>query len=215
MGTTHKNTPKQKGVEIGAIMAKNQINFSKMSKEATTQLKSFKESALAIAVEDLRFKAEIKPLKAQLESILANRQNDIDNGMNVDEVVAKFPRIEVDNKIRQAETAHKAIVEPLTKSMKETYIFIPDGMHEAYTKKINEHKRGDFLEAIKQFLVNLGIEDCSQAQISKLAENMSDMFGARYAQSKKIVNDNTLVTAISKAQFSKLFMAVFCEMYVK
>lgn len=196
-------------------MAKNQINFSKMSKEATTQLKSFKESALAIAVEDLRFKAEIKPLKAQLESILANRQNDIDNGMNVDEVVAKFPRIEVDNKIRQAETAHKAIVEPLTKSMKETYIFIPDGMHEAYTKKINEHKRGDFLEAIKQFLVNLGIENCSQAQISKLAENMSDMFGARYAQSKKIVNDNTLVTAISKAQFSKLFMAVFCEMYVK
>lgn len=196
-------------------MAKNQINFSKMSKEATTQLKSFKESALAIAVEDLRFKAEIKPLKAQLESILANRQNDIDNGMNVDEVVAKFPRIEVDNKIRQAETAHKAIVEPLTKSMKETYIFIPDGMHEAYTKKINEHKRGDFLEAIKQFLVNLGIENCSQAQISKLAENMSDMFGAKYAQSKKIVNDNTLVTAISKAQFSKLFMAVFCEMYVK
>lgn len=196
-------------------MAKNQINFSKMSKEATTQLKSFKESALAIAVEDLRFKAEIKPLKAQLESILANRQNDIDNGMNVDEVVAKFPRIEVDNKIRQAETAHKAIIEPLTKSMKETYIFIPDGMHEAYTKKINEHKRGDFLEAIKQFLVNLGIENCSQAQISKLAENMSDMFGARYAQSKKIVNDNTLVTAISKAQFNKLFMAVFCEMYVK
>jgi hypothetical protein len=196
-------------------MAKNQINFSKMSKEATTQLKSFKESALAIAVEDLRFKAEIKPLKAQLESILANRQNDIDNGMNVDEVVAKFPRIEVDNKIRQAETAHKAIVEPLTKSMKETYVFIPEGMHEAYTKKINEHKRGDFLEAIKQFLVNLGIENCSQAQISKLAENMSDMFGARYAQSKKIVNDNTLVTAISKAQFNKLFMAVFCEMYVK
>lgn len=196
-------------------MAKNQINFSKMSKEATTQLKSFKESALAIAVEDLRFKAEIKPFKAQLESILANRQNDIDNGMNVDEVVAKFPRIEVDNKIRQAETAHKAIVEPLTKSIKETYVFIPEGMHEAYTKKINEHKRGDFLEAIKQFLVNLGIENCSQAQISKLAENMSDMFGARYAQSKKIVNDNTLVTAISKAQFNKLFMAVFCEMYVK
>ena len=196
-------------------MAKNQINFSKMSKEATTQLKSFKESVLAIAVEDLRFKAEIKPLKAQLESILANRQNDIDNGLSVDEVCAKFPRIEVDNAIRKAETAHKAIVEPLTKSMKETYAFIPEGMHEAYTKKINEHKRGDFLEAIKQFLINLGIENCSQAQISKLAENMSDMFGARYAQSKKIVNDNTLVTAISKAQFNKLFMAVFCEMYIK
>ena len=57
-------------------------------------------------------------------------------------------------------------------------------MHDAYTKKINEHKRGDFLTAIKVFLENLGIDGCSQAQVSKLAENMSDMFGARYAQSK-------------------------------
>lgn len=196
-------------------MAKNQINFSKMSKEATAQLQSFKESALAIAVEDLRFKAEMKPLKAQLENILANRQNDIDNGLSIEEVSEKFPRLEVDNAIRKAETAHKAIVEPLTKAMKETYIFIPEGMHDAYTKKINEHKRGDFLAAIKTFLENLGIEGCSQTQISKLAENMSDMFGARYAQSKKIVNDGTLHTAISKVQFNKLFMAVFCDMYIK
>lgn len=196
-------------------MAKNQINFTKMSKEATAQLHSFKESALAIATEDLRYKAEMKPLKAQLENILANRQNDLDNGLSVEEVATKFPRIEVDNKIRKAETTHKAIVEPLTKSMKDTYTFIPEGMHDAYTKKINEHKRGDFLEAIKTFLDNLGIEGCSQAQVSKLAENMSDMFGARYAQSKKIVNEGTLHTAISKAQFNKLFMAVFCDMYIK
>lgn len=196
-------------------MAKNQINFSKMSKEAMVQLNTFKDSALAIATEDLRFKAEIKPLKTQLESILANRQNDIDNGMSVDEVIAKFPRIEVDNAIRKAETAHKAIVEPLNKQMKDTYKFVPDNMHSAYVKKIDEHKRGDFLEAIKQFLVNLGIEGCTQAQISKLAENMSDMFGARYATSKKIVNDGVMHTSISKAQFNKLFMAVFCDMYIK
>ena len=88
-------------------------------------------------------------------------------------------------------------------------------MHSAYVKKIDEHKRGDFLEAIKQFLVNLGIEDCSQAQISKLAENMSDMFGARYATSKKIVNDGVMHTSINKVAFNKLFMAVFCDMYIK
>lgn len=196
-------------------MAKNQINFSRISKETTVQLNTFKDSALAIAKEDLRFKAEVKPLKAKLEKILADRENDITNGLPVDEVLAKFPRTEVDNAIRKAETEHKAIVEPLTKSMKDTYTFIPEGMHDAYTKKINEHKRGDFLTAIKTFLENLGIENCSQAQISKLAENMSDMFGARYAQSKKIVNDGILVTSISKAQFNKLFMAVFCEMYIK
>ena len=196
-------------------MAKNQINFTKMSKEASAQLKSFKESALALAVEDLRFKAEIKPLKAQLESILANRQNDIDNGLPVDEVIAKFPRTEVDNAIRKAQTTHDAIIEPLNKTMRDTYAFIPENMYLAYTKKIDEHKRGDFLTAISEFLINLGIDGCTQGQISKLAENMSDMFGARYAQSKKIVENGTMHTAISKAQFNKLFMAVFCDMYIK
>ena len=196
-------------------MAKNQINFTKMSKEASSQLKSFKESALALAVEDLRFKAEMKPLKAQLESILANRQNDIDNGLPVDEVIAKFPRTEVDNAIRKAQTTHDAIIEPLNKTMRDTYAFIPENMYLAYTKKIDEHKRGDFLTAISEFLINLGIDGCTQGQISKLAENMSDMFGARYAQSKKIVENGTMHTAISKAQFNKLFMAVFCDMYIK
>ena len=71
-------------------MAKNQINFSKMTEEARTQLKAFKESALAIAQEDLRFKAEMKPLKAQLEAILANRDNDIKAGIPVDDVIAKY-----------------------------------------------------------------------------------------------------------------------------
>ena len=196
-------------------MAKNQINFTKMSKEASAQLKSFKESALALAVEDLRFKAEIKPLKAQLESIITNRQNDIDKGLPVDEVIAKFPRLEVDNAIRKAHTTHEAIIEPLNKTMRDTYAFIPENMYLAYTKKIDEHKRGDFLTSISEFLTNLGIDGCTQGQISKLAENMSDMFGARYAQSKKIVENGTMHTAISKAQFNKLFMAVFCDMYIK
>jgi hypothetical protein len=196
-------------------MAKNQINFSKMNEDATKQLTIFKESALAIAVEDLRFKAEMKPLKAQLENILVNRQNDIDAGMPVNEVIEKHSRVEVDNAIRKAETTHKAIIEPLNKSLKDTYAFIPENMYSAYVKKIDEHKRGDFLIAIKEFLEKLGIENCTQGQISKLAENMSDMFGARYAQSKKIVENDALHTAVSKAQFNKLFMAVFCDMYIK
>ena len=196
-------------------MAKNQINFSKMDETAKKQLRIFKESALAIAVEDLRFKAELKPLKAQLENILANRENELKNGMSLDQATEKFSRLEVDNAIRKCELEHKAIIEPLNKDMKDTYAFVPDNMHTAYVKKIDEHKRGDFLNAIKQFLANLGIENCSQAQISKLAENMSDMFGARYATSKKIVNDGVMHTSISKQAFNKLFMAVFCDMYIK
>ena len=196
-------------------MSKNQINFAKMSQEATMQLQSFKESALAIAVEDLRFKAEMKPLKAKLDAILANRDNDMKQGMSVDEVVVKFPRTEIDNEIRKAETNHQAIVEPLNKAMKDSYVFVPENIFTAYTLKINDGKRGEFLKAITEFLSNLGIEGCSQGQISKFAESMSDKLGAKYATSKKIVNDGVLVTAMKKNQFNKLFMAIFCDTYIK
>ena len=196
-------------------MAKNQINFSKMTEIAHNQLITFKESALAIAQEDLRFKAEMKPLKAKLDAILANRDNDMKQGISVDEVVIKFPRTEVDNEIRKAETTHQVILEPLNKAMKEAYIFVPENIFTAYTLKINDGKRGEFLKAITEFLSNLGIEGCSQGQISKFAESMSDKLGAKYATSKKIVEDGTLVTAMKKNQFNKLFMAVFCDMYIK
>lgn len=196
-------------------MSKNQINFTKMSNEATMQLVSFKENALAIAKEDLRFKETMKPLKAKLEEILSNRENDLAQGLSLEEVCDKFPRIDVDNAIRKLENEHKAIIEPLNKAMRETYAFIPNNMHEAYVKKIDELKRGDFLVAIEEFLNNLGLEDCKQGQISKFAETMSDKFGARYARSKKIVEEGILTSAMSKAQFNKLFMAVFCDMYIK
>ena len=196
-------------------MAKNQINFTKMSETASAQLKSFKESAVALAQEDLRYKAEKKRLETKRQVILDDRKNELNNGMSVDEVTARFSLVEVDGQIAKALEDHNAINEPIKKAMSDTYEFIPENMYSAYERKISEHKRGDFLTAIKNFLENLGITGCNSAQISNFAENMSDMFGAKYATSKKIVDDGAMVMALKKQQFNKLFMAVFCEMYVK
>ena len=196
-------------------MAKNQINFTKMSETASKQLQSFKDSALMFAKEDLRYKAEKKKLDDKLATILANRKIDLDNGISVDEVTAKYSRVEVDGQLVKLLEDHNAILEPIKKAMSDTYDFIPNNMYAAYEKKISEHKRGDFLNAIKNFLENLGITGCTSAQISTFAENMSDMFGAKYATSKKIVDEGSMVMALKKQQFNKLFMAVFCEMYIK
>lgn len=195
-------------------MGRNQINFSKMTAEALAQVETFKKSATDIAIEDLRYKKEIKPLNAQRDAILQTREDYIKNGLSLDEAITKHSTLEVDKAIHKAENEHKEIIAPLQKAMKDTYVFIPDTMHDAYTKKINEGKRGEFLNAIKEFLGNLGLE-CSQGQINKFAESMSDKFGSKYATSKKIVEDSTFTTAIKKNQFNKLFMAVFCDVVMK
>ena len=194
------------------IMAKNQINFSKMTETAKKQLDTFKSASYLLASEDLRYKAEKKSLQTELNLILKNRQNDLDNGLSLDDVVEKFPRIEVDRKIKVALDAHNATNAPLNEMLKESYVFIPDGMYEAYLRKINDGKRGDFLVCIRVFLDNLGIEELKQGQINKFAERMSDMFGSKYATSKSIVNDGKYTTVMKKQTFNKLFMAVFCDM---
>mgnify|MGYP006936321575 CR=1 FL=1 len=214
-GELYDSRPIIQGTEEGATMANNQINFSKITKEAMSLVKTFKETALRMAEEDIRYKAEIKPLKIKLEKILADRQNDLDQGLDPDEVAQKYPRLEVDNALRRAELRHKEVVEPLNKALRDTYVFIPEGLYEAYCLKIREGKRGDFLNCIKQFLESLGIEGCRQGQVSKFAESMSDKLGAKYASSKKIVNDGVFVVAMNKNGFNKLFMAIFCDTFVK
>lgn len=196
-------------------MAKNQINFSKMSEEAMEQLKSFKDSALALANEDLRYKAEKKALDSKRDLILANRKQEIDNGMSIDEATERFSLVEIDNEIRIAQDNHAKNQAPLNEAMKGTYLFVPDTMYEAYKKKIEEGKRGEFLTAISGFLSNLGIDGCSQGQISRFCESMSDRFGSKYATSKRIKETGVFTMIMKRQQFNKLFMAVFCDMYIK
>ena len=50
------------------------------------------------------------------------------------------------------------IIELLDEDLKSTYAFMPDGMYDSYVRKIELGKRGDFIECIKGFLENIGIE---------------------------------------------------------
>jgi hypothetical protein len=196
-------------------MSRNQINFSKMNEEATKQVKLFKNAIIALAQEDLRHKAVAGSLKKELESITTKRQEAMANGMSIDEATCTYSRVNIDNKIRKESDEHTNITKPLNEQVKAAYAFIPEGMYEAYVKRVTELKTGDFLAAIETFLNNLGIEECKQGQIRKFAENMILHFGAKCATSKKIANDNTFIMAMAKVTFNKLFMLVFCELYIK
>lgn len=194
-------------------MAKK-INYEKMDVKAMAQIQNFAVARVSIAKEDRKFKEIIKPLNKKLDKIFEDRENDLSHGMDKEEVFRKHPTVETENAIRKANLDHKENLKPLNAALRATYEFIPETLYRAYEKKIEEGKRGDFLESIKKFLENLGIEEVSQSALCKLSERISDKLGVNCSNSKKLLDEGKFASTLNGNQFSKLFMSVFCDILI-
>lgn len=192
-------------------MSKKNINFEKMSRKALNQIKAFAVSRIKIAKEDRRHNDVQKVLYAKLDAIHESRENDLKQGFSQEDVLRKFPSIEVENALRQERDLHDAISEPLRSELNSTYVFMPDGLYEAYVKKLEEGKRGDFLDSIRGFLAEIGIEEVSQSALCRLSENISDKIGGCVTTSKVLLKDGKFSCKLRKPSFNKLFMSVFCD----
>jgi len=132
-------------------MSKKTINFKNMTEQAKNQLDTFKKSMVEIAIENVAFYETKKQLEKRLEAIKESRKNDLDQGMALNDVLIKYPTIEVDNEIRKETLRHKEVLKPLEEGLNSAYTFIPETMYAAYIRKIEEGKRGEFLDAISAF----------------------------------------------------------------
>lgn len=194
---------------------KKKINFEKINEKAMNQLESFVSARIAIAKEDRRFKEIIKPLNHKLEEIYKNRDNDIAQGMDKDEVLRKYSSVETENAIRKATAEHRENVKPLNAALKATYEFIPAELYGSYVQKIESGKRGEFLKFVEEFLKNLGIEEVTQSAIRNLSEIISDRLGVSVSNSKKLLDEGKFSSTLNVNQFSKLYMSVFCDILVQ
>lgn len=195
-------------------MSKKAIDFTQMDKKALAQLEKFSVSRIAIAKEDQRHKSIMNPLKKQLEAIHESRENDINAGLPLDDILIKFPTIEVDKAIRAENILHKEIMQPLNIEVNSTYGFIPDGLYDGYVLKIEKQKRGEYLKFIQCFLEDMGIIEISQSALCKLAEQISDRIGVTVSKSKTLLEDGVFSCVLNRKQFNKLFMSVFCDILV-
>lgn len=195
-------------------MSKKPIDFTQINKTVLAQLNKFSAARISIAKEDQRHKLIIDPLKKQLEAIHESKENDINAGLPLDDVLSKFPTIEVDNAIRAENILHKEIMQPLNLELNSTYGFIPDGLYEGYVLKIENQRRGEYLIFIQRFLEDMGITEISQFALCKLAEQISDRIGVTVSKSKTLLEDKVFSCVLNKKQFNKLFMSVFCDILV-
>lgn len=196
-------------------MSKTPINFEEINSKSLAFLNAFVTARIAIAKEDMRHLAEMKLLKAKLEAIYENRENDLKNGMALDDVIRKHSSIEVDKAIRAENNLHKETLKPLNYDLKSTYAFIPNGIYDSYVKKIELGKRGDFIECIKGFLENIGIKEVSQSALCKLSEQFADRLGVSISNSKQLLEEGIFSFTMKDRQFNKLFMSIFCDILVQ
>jgi len=196
-------------------MSKASINFVSIDSKSLAYLNAFVAARIAIAKEDMRHMAKMKPLKAKLEAIYENREIDLQNGMNPDDVIRKHSSIEVDKAIRAENDLHKETLKPLNEDLKSTYAFMPEGMYDSYIRKVELGKRGDFIECIKGFLGNIGIEEISQSALCKLSEQIADRLGVSASNSKQLLEEGVFSSAMRDRQFNKLFMSIFCDILVQ
>ena len=195
-------------------MSKKSINFKNMAEKAANQINSFKITMIAIARENVAYHAMMKQLENKLETIKGNRNNDLEQGMSENDVVAKYPTLEVEKAINREKLRHEKALAPLKDTLQDTYVFVPEDMYVAYVRKIEDGKRGDFLNAIAEFLNRLGIDSFTDAQVRAMAERMSDCLGAKISNATTIVKNEELHSVLKKRAFYKLFMSVFCDLYM-
>lgn len=196
-------------------MSKAAINYNKINVQSLSYLKDFMSARIAVAKEDVRHKDENKRLGAKLEEIHKDRESDLAQGIPLDDVIRKHSTVEAENAIRKEENRHKEVLKPLNEALKDTYAFMPEGMYDSYARKIEFGKRGNFIECVKGFLENIGIEEVSQSALCKLSEQLSDYLGVCVSTSKKLLEDKVFASTLRKSQFNKLFMSVFCDILVE
>lgn len=192
-------------------MSKKTINFNSINADSLKYMENFRDARIAIAKEEQRHKEVIKPLRAKLESIHTDRENDLAQGLPMDDVLRKHSTVETEKALRQENELHREILKPLNADLKNTYAFMPEGLYEAYVRKIEQGKRGDFIECIRQFLENIGIEEISQSALCKLSERFSDYLGVTISNSKKLLEEKVFASTMVTSQFNKLFMSIFCD----
>lgn len=195
---------------------KNQLTFENIDENTLVLLKKFQQARINLAKENEEYKKNKKPLNEKVKEVEEKRTALLATGMTIDEVTQRVSRIEIDNQLRLLENEHKETVKPFNDTIKKAYsTTVPDELYNGYIKKITEDLNGVFLDNIRLFLTNLGLEKLRQGQVNRFANSIAPKIGAKISTDKSIIKNNgKLSDTYTKTQFKKLFLAVFVDSYM-
>ena len=172
------------------------INFTEMNQGVISDLRTFKSVRLTLAQEANDYALARKPLQDKFD--VAVSAGDIE----------KSKALALD--LEHLKKAYKDKIAPINEELNRVLGLVPQGMYDAYLKKINEGKRGEYLQACQEFVRRFGAKGTDTA-INKLAERLCDLVGIKSASNRMILEKNQFTSLYSKRQFNKMWMSAFAD----
>ena len=172
------------------------INFDSMNSGVINDLRTFKQVRLTLAQKANDFALAKKPLQDKFDVAISTGDIELSKSLALE--------------IEALKKAYKADIAPINEELSRVLGLVPTGMYDAYLKKINEGKRGDYLQACQEFVRRFGAKGTDTA-INKLAERLCDLVGIKSASNKLVLEKNQFTSLYSKRQFNKMWMSAFCD----
>ena len=172
------------------------VNFTEMNAGIVKDLRTFKQVRLVLAEKANDFSLAKKPLQDKLDVAISTKDTDAITAISAE--------------IEEITKAYKAEVAPINEELNRVLGLVPQGMYDAYLKKINEGKRGDYLQACAEFVRRFGAKGTDTA-INKMAERLCDLVGIKSASNRVILEKGQMTSLYSKRQFNKMWMSAFCD----
>lgn len=172
------------------------INFDSMNAGVINDLRTFKSVRLKLAQKANDFALAKKPVQDKFDVAISTGNIELSKSLALE--------------IEGLKKAYKADIAPINEELNRVLGLVPTGMYDAYLKKINEGKRGDYLQACQEFVRRFGAKGTDTA-INKLAERLCDLVGIKSASNKLVLEKNQFTSLYSKRQFNKMWMSAFCD----
>lgn len=172
------------------------INFDSMNNGVINDLRTFKQVRLTLAQKANDFALAKKPVQDKFDVAISTGNIELSKSLALE--------------IEALKKDYKADIAPINEELNRVLGLVPTGMYDAYLKKINEGKRGDYLQACQEFVRRFGAKGTDTA-INKLAERLCDLVGIKSASNKLVLEKNQFTSLYSKRQFNKMWMSAFCD----
>ena len=179
-----------------ANKANKKINFDTMNSGVINDLRTFKQVRLTLAQKANDFALAKKPVQDKFDVAISTGNIELSKSLALE--------------IEALKKDYKDKIAPINEELNRILGLVPQGMYDAYLKKINEGKRGDYLQACQEFVRRFGAKGTDTA-INKLAERLCDLVGIKSASNKLVLEKNQFTSLYSKRQFNKMWMSAFCD----